>query len=84
MLLSPAVREEKTFTMKIPFSKILIGLCLGGVSLARADDCEPGTVDCGHVRRNLKTKTTRRLAGLSVMAQENGPVLEKLKNFFWQ
>jgi hypothetical protein len=43
MLLSPAVREEKAFTMKLPFSKILIGLCLGGVSLARSEDKCTGT-----------------------------------------
>jgi hypothetical protein len=80
MLLSPAVREKKTFIMKLPFSKFLVGLCLGGVSLARADDCDPGVVDCGPVRRNLKTETTRRLPanGLSVVAQENGPVLLSL------
>jgi hypothetical protein len=81
MLLSPAVREEKTFTMKLPFSNILIGLCLGGVSLARSEvlevvNCDQGTeCSAGLNTRNLRTETTRRLAGLTVVAQENGPVL---------
>jgi hypothetical protein len=76
MQLSPEVGKEKTVTMKLPVSKILIGLCLGGVSLALPQDsCDPGTDCSAGLGRNLKTETTRRLAGLSVVAQENGPVL---------
>jgi hypothetical protein len=75
--------------MKLPFSKILIGFCLVGVSLASAqedDSCYPGTAcSAGDlVLRNLKTQTTRSLsvldsAGLSLVAQENGPVLLSVK-----
>jgi hypothetical protein len=40
------------------------------------DSCDPGTACSADLHRNLKTQTTRRLAGgLSVVAQENGPVL---------
>jgi hypothetical protein len=79
LLLSPAVREKKTLTMKLPFSKILLGLCLSGVSLARAEDvCEAGTGCSAGLTRNLKTETTRRLAGLSLVAQENGFVVLSL------